>query len=187
MKRFPRPALATRFADEIEGRDAFGDAWNGLFLAAPRRTGKSTFLRHDLRPELERRDHVVLYVDLWANEKLDPGRVVVDEIGRAIRAGAGSVSRLTREAGIVELNIGGVIKVDTSRIGQHEGLTLSDALGALSELVGARPIVLMIDEAQHALTSEDGAAMMTALKAARDALNSPDRARLVIVLTSSPP
>ena len=185
MKRYPRTALAERLADDIGSKNSFGDAWNGLFLAAPRRTGKSTFLRHDLRPELEGRDHVVLYVDLWSNVKLDPGAVVADEIGRAIRAHAGKVSRWTREAGIVELDIGGTIKVDTSRIGQHEGLTLTDALGALGDLVDRRPIVLMIEEAQHALTSEDGAATMTALKAARDALNSPDRAGLVLVMTGS--
>ncbi len=42
MFRFPRPALAQQLARAIRGLDPFGDAHNGLFLAAPRRTGKST-------------------------------------------------------------------------------------------------------------------------------------------------
>jgi hypothetical protein len=38
----------------LRGREkVFGDAHNGLFLAAPRRTGKSTFLQADLMPALE--------------------------------------------------------------------------------------------------------------------------------------
>lgn len=48
--------LAAALADDLQGRNAFGDASSGLFLAAPRRTGKSTFLQLDLRPELEARD-----------------------------------------------------------------------------------------------------------------------------------
>lgn len=35
-----------------------------LFLAAPRRTGKSTFLRQDLAPEAENLDWLPIYVDL---------------------------------------------------------------------------------------------------------------------------
>ncbi|GHT83342.1 hypothetical protein AGMMS49543_10320 [Betaproteobacteria bacterium] len=51
---FPRPDLARRYAGAIQGKTLFGDAHNGLFLAGPRRTGKSTFLQADLAPELER-------------------------------------------------------------------------------------------------------------------------------------
>lgn len=53
MARFPRPDLAKQLADAMLGQSLFGDAHNGLFLAAPRRTGKSTFLQGDLVPELE--------------------------------------------------------------------------------------------------------------------------------------
>ena len=63
MLHYPRPALAKRLAQALQGQDIFGDAHNGLFLAAPRRTGKSTFLQSDLKPELERQGMVVVYVD----------------------------------------------------------------------------------------------------------------------------
>ena len=64
MIRFPRTTLARYMADEILGLNPFSDAPNGLFLAAPRRTGKSTFLLEDLKPLLESSGVLVVYVDL---------------------------------------------------------------------------------------------------------------------------
>ena len=49
---FHRPELARRMSEVALGRDMLaGDT--GLFLAAPRRTGKSTFLKRDLVPAFE--------------------------------------------------------------------------------------------------------------------------------------
>lgn len=49
-RRFvPRPEMATKIADILVPDPIFGSL-SGLFLAAPRRTGKSTFLRRDLAP-----------------------------------------------------------------------------------------------------------------------------------------
>ena len=45
---FHRPDLANDLADTILADGALAPARSGLFLAAPRRTGKSTFLREDL-------------------------------------------------------------------------------------------------------------------------------------------
>lgn len=64
MRYYPRTQLAVELANALQGKLAFSDAPNGLFLAAPRRTGKSTFLQSDLSPELARRQVVVVYVDL---------------------------------------------------------------------------------------------------------------------------
>ena len=47
MIHFPRTALAEQLVNALQGKDPFGDAQNGLFLTAPRRTGKSTFLQTD--------------------------------------------------------------------------------------------------------------------------------------------
>jgi len=71
-----------------------GDAHNGLFLAAPRRTGKSTFLQGDLTPALQQAGVEVVYVDLWADTRRDPG----------------------------------TLDIDTSKIGQVDGLTESGVL-----------------------------------------------------------
>ena len=42
MIAFPRTALANELVTALQGKALLGDAHNGLFLAAPRRTGKST-------------------------------------------------------------------------------------------------------------------------------------------------
>ena len=72
MLYHPRSALAAVLADALQGKTPFSDAPNGLFLAAPRRTGKSTFLQADLIPELGSREVVAVYVDLWADQHRDP-------------------------------------------------------------------------------------------------------------------
>jgi len=51
--------------------------------------------------------------------------------------------------------------------------------------VAGKPVALIIDEAQHALTSESGENAMTALKSARDTLNGPDRVKLMLVMSGS--
>ncbi|MDT9702615.1 hypothetical protein, partial [Streptomyces sp. P17] len=65
------------------------------------------------------------------------------------------------------------------------GATLSDALQLLSAATG-RLVVLIVDEAQHALNSNEGVNAMFALKAARDALNpGGKRPGLRLVFTGS--
>ena len=87
MLYYPRTRLATALAEALQGEAAFSDAPNGLFLAAPRRTGKSTFLQSDLMPELARRCdsasklpppwpwHKALYRSLYVVENASPPRV----------------------------------------------------------------------------------------------------------------
>lgn len=49
-----REALAREFVATLRGQAVFGDAHNGLFLAAPRRTGNSACLQADRKPALEK-------------------------------------------------------------------------------------------------------------------------------------
>ena len=184
MLHYPRLELAKQLVQAMRGQDVFGDAHNGLFLAAPRRTGKSTFLQSDLKPELERLGMVVVYVDLWSDQRRDPGALIAEAIGRALVAHRGPVARAAKAAGLKELSIAGALKIDTGKIGQLDGSTLPDALGALHSLAKV-PIVLIIDEAQHALTSEAGEATMAALKSARDQLNAPGKVNLMLVMSGS--
>ena len=184
MIAYPRTALADELVHQLQGKTAFGDAQNGLFLAAPRRTGKTTFLRGDLCPALERAGVVVVYVDLWADAVRDPGVLIADAIGRALQPHLGLVARTAKKAGVDKLSLAGWLNVDTSRIGKLDGLTLVDALRALHETAG-QPVALVIDEAQHALTSEAGEAAMTALKSARDQLNRPGVVNLMLVMSGS--
>ena len=183
MVAFPRTALAQDLVTALQGRSLLGDAHNGLFLAAPRRTGKSTFLQGDLRPALQAAGVVVVYVDLWADVRRDPGGLIAEAIARALQPQLGLVARTARKAGLDKVKLGG-LEVDTSKIGKMDGLTLTEALRLLHESAG-RPVALIVDEAQHALTSEAGEAAMTALKSARDQLNRPGSVNLMLVMSGS--
>lgn len=183
MLYFSRPSLAADLANALQGKTAFSDAPNGLFLAAPRRTGKSTFLQSDLSPELIRRQVVVVYVDLWADQKRDPGSLIAEAVGRALIKQLGVVAKTAKAAGLESISVAG-IKIDTGKIGRVDGTTLTDALRALVE-AARNPVALIIDEAQHALTSEAGETAMAALKSARDQLNRPDLVKLMLVMSGS--
>lgn len=184
MIHFPREALAQELVAALRGQVVFGDAHNGLFLAAPRRTGKSTFLQADLKPALEAAGAVVAYVDLWADPRRDPGSLIADAIARALAPRLGLVSRAAKAAGLESVTIVGALKIGVSKIGKIDGVTLPDALRALHEAAKA-PVALIVDEAQHALTSEAGEATMSALKSARDQLNRPSEVNLMLVMSGS--
>lgn len=183
MLYYSRTALAAELADALQGKTLFSDAPNGLFLAAPRRTGKSTFLQADLQPELERRRVVVVYVDLWSDQKRDPGGLIAEAVGRALHQRLGLIAKTAKSAGLDSIGFGS-LKIDTSKIGRVDGATLADALRALVDAAKA-PVALVIDEAQHALTSVDGENAMAALKSARDQLNRPGAVNLMLVMSGS--
>ena len=184
MISFSRAELAGELVTALRGKAGFSDAHNGLFLAAPRRTGKTTFLRGDLSPALEAAGVAVVYVDLWADAARDPGILIAEAIGRALQPHLGVVARTAKNAGLEKVNLGGWLHVDTTRIGKVDGLTLVDALRALNETAG-KPVALIIDEAQHALTSAAGENSMSALKSARDQMNRPGNVQLMLVMSGS--
>ncbi|MCX2864319.1 AAA family ATPase [Paucibacter sp. PLA-PC-4] len=184
MIAYPRAALAQQLVQALQGVALLGDAHNGLFLAAPRRTGKSTFLQADLTPALRAAGVEVVYVDLWADPRRDPGTLIAEAIARALQPHLGLVARTAKKAGLKSVKVAGALEIDTSRIGQVDGLTLVEALRSLQQATGQR-VALIIDEAQHALTSEAGEAAMTALKSARDQLNQPGQVWLMLVMSGS--
>jgi len=180
---FHRTQLAERMAQGVMASAVGSAAASGLFLAAPRRTGKSTFVREDLRPALQNRGATVLYVDLWANKKADPGAVIVGAVRAELARHEGVVARLARSAGMEKVTVGGVA-FSLDRVGLGKEISLSAALAALSDET-RQPIVLLIDEAQHAIATEGGYDALFALKAARDELNSSEHHGLRIVATGS--
>jgi len=159
-------------------------ASSGVFLAAPRRTGKSTFVREDLRPAFEAEGALVVYADLWANPTADPGNVIVSAIRATLTATDGVILRLAKGAGLSKVNVAGAIHFDLDRVGLGKDVSLTEALVALSDET-KKMIVLVIDEAQHAITTEAGVAALFALKAARDELNSSQHHGLRVVCTGS--
>ena len=176
---FHRPELAARLADRILSDKGA----SGIFLAALRRTGKSTFIREDLAPLLRQRGAQVIYVDLWADRSQDPGVLIARAVAEHLRAYEGLITQMARKGGFESVTLGG-IKLSMDKMGLGQGETLSRALQALSKET-QRPIVMVVDEAQHAQTTEAGNAAMYALKAARDELNSSAFSGFRLVATGS--
>ncbi|MCW7538339.1 hypothetical protein OOT46_10855 [Aquabacterium sp. A7-Y] len=164
-----RTELARIYCDALEGRGVL-DFTSGLFLAAPRRTGKSTFLREDLIPVMRERGWEPVYVDLWSDRDREPGELIAGTIRKALDQQDGVVLKAAKRIGLDRLNVMGTLSLDLSKIGQPGGATLADALEQLRQQAG-KPLALLVDEAQHALSTEGGTRTMFALKAARDRLN----------------
>ncbi|MDB5776508.1 MAG: hypothetical protein JWP38_2641 [Herbaspirillum sp.] len=181
---FHRPALAKNLAKQVLHPGASSAASSGVFVAAPRRTGKSTFVREDLRPAFEAEDASVVYADLWANPSADPGTVIVAAIRAALATSEGALLRLFKGAGLSKVQVGGAFSFDLDRLGLGKEVSLTDALVALSDET-KKMIVLIIDEAQHAITTKAGINTLFALKAARDELNSSQHFGLRILCTGS--
>ena len=175
---FERAELAKRLADELTGEVPFSDAPNGLFLAAPRRTGKSVFIKDELGPELERRGIVVIYVDLWEYKDKPPATLVSAKIADAMRD---LVSKVLGNVKTLEF-MG--FKIELGKIGTKDGLSFYKALDLLRKKK-KQPVALMIDEAQHALTDAEGENMMSALKSARDQMREKGKPGLLLVMTGS--
>ena len=180
---YHRTELAARLSKLIMQISVGSSASSGVFLAAPRRTGKSTFAREDLRPALEKAGAIVLYADLWQDLTKDPGLVIVEAIREAVGRNDGFIARLAKASGIEKVAVGG-LNFSLDKIGLGKDIDLTTALVALSD-ESQKLIVLMIDEAQHAITTEAGVAALFALKAARDELNSSRHHGLRIVCTGS--
>ncbi len=167
---FHRPDLAKRMADVTLGLDPLGGS-SGLFLAAPRRTGKSTFLTVDLLPELRRRGAIPVYADLWSDRTRDPAALILEAVGSALRDTESGLSRAARRGGVAKVGLGSWLSIDVGNLGSPDGATVPRALVELAKRTG-RPIVLVIDEAQHALTTPAGENATFALKSARDTMNA---------------
>jgi len=174
-KLFSRPELAAQMARQLIHPDVLSEGLrSGLFIAGLRRTGKTTFLRNDLIPALEQHGALVIYVDLWSDTRANPAQLVRDAIRTALEQlqtpGSALLSRLARvsgvDVGLLSFKFG--FKLD--KIGEAGGATLAQVVTELVDQAG-RDVVLIIDEVQQAITTEDGNQLLLALKAARDAVN----------------
>jgi len=181
---FHRPKVAEAIAAMVLQASPTSGYASGLFLAAPRRTGKSTFLREDLRPQLEAKGALVLYADLWEDRQADPGDVIVKSVRGELARHAGVVAKLARSIGLEKVTVAGALTMTLDRVGLGADVSLAAALAELSDAT-RQPIVLIIDEAQHAITTPAGANALFALKAARDELNSSRHHGLRVIATGS--
>ncbi len=148
---------------------------SGLFLGGLRRIGKTTFLRADLVPALEAQGAIVIYVDLWSNANAKPTDLLMAEVRRKLaeleKANSKAVSLLKRVKGLDLGAAGFKFAFNLNDVGKPDGMTLAEVFSELVELAKT-DVVVVVDEVQHALGSDDGNTMLLALKAARDAINT---------------
>jgi hypothetical protein len=175
-KIFHRAALAERMAQQLLNPGVLDEGLrSGLFISGVRRTGKTTFLLADLVPALESAGALVIYVDLWSNTQANPAALVLSAIRRGLRdlqSPASAMAERLKKLRNAEIAVAGFkfgFKVEA--VGAEGGATLAEALTQVVDQAKT-DIVLIVDEVQHALTSEEGNQMLLALKAARDAINS---------------
>lgn len=180
---FHRPALAERLMSVVLDDSPTSASPSGVFLSAPRRTGKTTFLRQDLIPALTTAGALVVYVDLWADRAADPSQIIVASVKAVLSEHAPAIQRLAKKAGISGGKVAG-IEFSVDKLGVAGDGSLVDMFVALSD-VTQKVIVLLIDEAQQATTSAAGSDALFALKAARDELNTPQHFGLRVVCTGS--
>ncbi|RKP43477.1 AAA family ATPase [Trinickia fusca] len=163
---------------------------SGLFLSGPRRVGKTTFLKFDLIPELEKQGAIVMYVDLWAQPQANPADLVAGEISKTLKdlsAPHSTILSRLKAVSHLEVAAGGFkfgLKLD--QLGKPEGTTLAQAIVELVDQARAN-VVLIIDEVQHTLGTQQGSDLLFALKAAREAVNKrPDTpGRFIFIGTGS--
>lgn len=147
---------------------------SGLFLSGLRRTGKTTFLRNDLIPALEAAGALVIYVDLWSDTQTSPAKLVQAAIRKTLyelqTPTSSLVTKLKSIRGADFGAFGFKFGFKLENVGLEGGATLAEALTEVVDQAKA-DVVLIIDEVQHAITTEDGNQLLLALKAARDAIN----------------
>lgn len=170
---FHRPKYAQDMAQQLLHPTAFQlNVRSGVFLSGIRRIGKTTFLKQDLIPALEAEGALVIYVDLWADRSLTPSALVNEAVQKNLlqfKTPGSTVLERVKGVNVGALGITFGFQLDS--IGAPGGVSLAQAITELIDKTGIS-VVLIVDEIQQALVTEDGYNLMHALKAARDAVNS---------------
>lgn len=170
---FHRETYASQMAEQLLNPGPLDQSTrSGVFLSGIRRVGKTTFLRQDLIPALEARGALVIYVDLWA----DPGKSPSALVNEAVRQTLGQLqtpgSALLKRLRSLRLGAAGLsLDLELDRIGEPGGSTLAQTFEALVEKTKTN-VVLIVDEVQQTLGTDEGQSLLHALKAARDAVNA---------------
>jgi hypothetical protein len=173
---YHRPELAQQMAQQLLDPGVLDEGLrSGLFLSGLRRTGKTTFLLNDLIPALEAAGALVIYVDLWSDTRTSPAVLVQEAVRRTLAELQTPASALaTKLKRLSGLDVGALsfkFGFKLEKVGAENGTTLAQALTAVVDQVKV-DVVLIVDEVQHAITSEEGNQLLLALKAARDAINT---------------
>lgn len=180
---FRRPAIALNMVDALEGK-SLTNASAGLFLFAPRRTGKTTFLLGDVVPALENRGYLCIYIDLWSDKTKAPDAMLREAIAAQVKPYNGVIQKVGKAIGVSKFGLPGGTTLEVAKPEPNNAASIPAALQALMA-ASQSSIVVIVDEAQHALATESGSAMLFALKSARDTINTLPGIKLKLIMTGS--
>ncbi len=172
MKHFDRPYLAQSLCASMAGESIL-DSAPFKFLAGPRRVGKSSFMRRDLLPAAVNLGWQTVYVDLWAQRQASPDVLIREALFREAEKSLGAVQAAMRKGGATEITLSAgftAFKFDPGAMSISPSSSLKDLIGFII-LRNRAPLLLIVDEAQHALGSDGGMDAMFSLKACRDEFN----------------
>ena len=185
---FHRPDLATTYCEGLRGTGPLNFR-SGLFLAGPRRIGKSTFIQADLVPCIQSRKWIPLLIDFWADTKSDPEILVRKAIMIEIEKHGGLFGKISKKAGVSLKKVSIKKGPLEAELAPREEALHEETIPELLQDLYARtkkPIVLILDEAQYLLSQETGDDLLFALKAARDGINlGAEVPQLMFVFTGS--
>ncbi|MFW9595529.1 MAG: ATP-binding protein [Macromonas sp.] len=170
---YHRPDYARDMAQQLLQPSALQlQVRSGVFLSGIRRIGKTTFLRQDLMPALEGMGALVIYVDLWSDRSKNPASLVHEAVRATLTQLATPGTRLLdRFKGLNMGAAGFSFGFQVDAVGKADGATLAQVFTELMDKVQTS-VVLIVDEVQQALGTEEGSHLLFALKAARDAVNT---------------
>lgn len=175
MDIYRRSDLAAQMAGQLLSPGVLDEGLrSGLFLSGLRRTGKTTFLLTDLIPVLEEGGALVIYVDLWSDTQTSPASLVLNAVRKTLAElqtpASNLLQKLKRVGGADIGAFGFKFGFKLESVGTQGGPTLAQALTEVVDQAKTN-VVVIVDEVQHAISSDEGNQMLLALKSARDAIN----------------
>ena len=188
---FHRPTYAQALAQQLLQPGPLDQGLrSGVFLSGIRRIGKTTFIRQDFVPALLAHGALVLYLDLWTDRSRPPMALMQEAVRAAaadLQQPASALLQALRRVKGANFGAAGIsLGVQLDSLGTHAGVALAEVFVELVRKAEG-DVVLIIDEVQQAVASQDGQDMLFALKAARDRVNTASDlpGRLLIVGTGS--
>lgn len=172
---YPRPELATTYTGLLADAPR-----RPLALFGPRQVGKTHFLTHDLHAAALQRGWEPVYVDLWAQG--DPLGAVNTALATVLRRLQQATGRTPVTAvGALGVNVGLAAPVPLPEA-RDPAAQLATQFAELLRLQPARPVLLLLDEAQTLTKPGAGDA---AMKAIRSLFNSHPGSVLLVFTGSS--
>jgi hypothetical protein len=179
----PRPALAKSYLSLLQAGPVVSTT-----IFAPRRTGKTVFLRQDLTPAAEKAGFLVAYSDLWQT-RLSPGIALIRGLEEALEPKTLTQKAWTKLQEPVKKvkakgDLGGlkgeleVELADPKKEATDMALRIEELIG---KLVTKKPLLLLVDEAQELARTRENELIATALRTAL----AKHRDRMRVVFTGS--